>query len=170
MFLTLVFKKLKINLKSEKCGAHVLVIKQIYTGKDDKKGNVGKFDKEKEKEVERENSMSSFNSGNAKDMRTKMGKKVEVLQETFKMMKNIQKAMNMVNNILDDTSKLQQAIAQDRDGSLVLLSQRIEKIESKVDLVLEKLFSDGAGGSSFGFGYFGPTFGVDPTAGTSTQP
>lgn len=52
----------------------------------------------------------------------------------------------------------------------MLLSQRIEKIVSKVDLILEKFFSNGVSRSSFNFGYSSPTFSVDPIAGTSTQP
>lgn len=68
-------------MKNEKCGAQVLVIKEIYVGKDekgkdDKKGKVRKPNKGKEKEVETEDSMSSFSFRNAKDMRTKTGEKV----------------------------------------------------------------------------------------------
>lgn len=47
MFLTLVFKKLKINLKNKSYRAQILVIKETYTRKvekrkSDKKGSIGK--------------------------------------------------------------------------------------------------------------------------------
>lgn len=125
MFLTLVFKTLKINLTKEKKGAQNLVIKEIYAGKDENKGKDEKSRKGKGKQVESEDSMSSFSFGFwAEDIRTKIDEKIKVPKETFKMMKNIQKALNVVNNILDDSSKLQQAMAQDRDASLMLVSQK----------------------------------------------
>lgn len=110
MILTLVFKKLKINLTKEKKGAQILVIKEIYAGKGKKKGKDEKTEKGKQK-IAIEDSMSSFSSENSKDIRTKISEKIKVLKDIFRMIKNVQKALKLVNNILDDTLKLQQAIA-----------------------------------------------------------
>lgn len=38
MILTFVFKKLKVTLTKEKKGAQILVIKETYAGKEEKKG------------------------------------------------------------------------------------------------------------------------------------
>lgn len=104
-----------------------------------------RIEKGKER-VRTEDSMFSFSFENSVEMKTNIGEKIEVSKDTFKMMKNIQKALKMVNNVLNDTLKLQQAIAQDRDCSLVLLSHRIEQVERKVDIILERLFSNGFNG------------------------
>lgn len=84
------------------------------------------------------------------------------------MMRTIQKTLKMVGDVLSDTSKLQQSIAQDRDSSMILLLHRIEMVEKKIDIILEKLFSDRVRGSGLNFGFSG-SFGVDPSAGPSTQ-
>lgn len=52
---------------------------------------------------------------------------------------------------------------------MILLSHKIEIVEKKIDIILEKLFSDGVGGSELNFGFSG-SFGVDFSAGPSTQP
>lgn len=65
----------------------------MYLEKDKKKGKDEKTEKGKEKQVESEDSMSSFNSGKTEDMRTKFGEKIEVSKDTFKMMKNVQKTL-----------------------------------------------------------------------------
>lgn len=85
------------------------------------------------------------------------------------MMRTIQKTLKMVGDALSDTSKLQQSIAQDRDSSMILLLHRIEMVEKKIDIILEKLFSDRVGGSKLNFG-FSRSFGVDSSTGSSTQP
>lgn len=49
MFLTLLFKKLKVNLTKEKKGYQTLVIKETYSSKEEKKEKKEKTDKGKEK-------------------------------------------------------------------------------------------------------------------------
>lgn len=60
--------------------------------------------KEKKKAIE--DSISSFIFENSEDIRTKIGEKIEVLKDTFKMMNNVQKALELVNNMLDESFKL----------------------------------------------------------------
>lgn len=72
MILTLVFKKLKIKLTKEKKGVQILVIKEIYAGKVEKKRKDKKIEKGKEKMIV-DDSISSFSSKNSKDIRIKIG-------------------------------------------------------------------------------------------------
>lgn len=64
-------------------------------------------------------------------MKTNIGEKIEVPKDTYKIMKNVQKALKMVNSVLNDTSKLQQAIAQDRDGLWCLCLIELNKLKER---------------------------------------